>query len=107
MHRAWQPYVNSCGFAAVRYDFVGRVERLQRDFARLIAALKLEEGGGAAALAAHWAAIAEKTLPPWPLDGPDHLLHIKVCARARHLHNPDQPYPAPYCCPPLRISTTI
>jgi hypothetical protein len=61
MHRPWQPYTETCKFGSVQYSFIGRVENLSEDMARIMQTLGM--GERERKLLEH---IFEKSRPPDP-----------------------------------------
>lgn len=77
MHHAWQPFTSQCGFgreggAGPTYDFIGRLENLQSDFAHVMRALGL-------VTAEHrrlWEQVSSKSAPALSLGGADRALRL-------------------------------
>jgi len=78
MHRSWQPYSDTCQFARMHYDFIGRLEYLSRDAAHVMDALKLDNAEKR--LFEH---VAAKSAPIQPLGSEDRIL------RLRHYYHSD------------------
>ena len=72
MHRAWQPFTETCRFGTVRYDFVGRLEHLQADFGRVMRALKLD-----ATDQRLWEQVSSKSAPTRPIGSDDRVLRLQ------------------------------
>jgi len=71
LHRSWQPYSDTCQFGARRYDFVGRLESLERDMRFVMEALKLEEADRRL-----WEQVSAKSRPMQPIGGEDRILQL-------------------------------
>ena len=83
MHHAWQPYTEACGFTrGVRYDFVGRLETLQADIAKIFDALQLD-----AADRKLWDQVSSKTRPVQPIGGYDRTLRLQHYYQSDDAHD--------------------
>jgi hypothetical protein len=73
MHHAWKPYTEACGFdRGIHYDFIGRLEHLQRDMAHVMDVLKLDAGERHL-----WEQVSTKTRPLQPIGGHDRTLRLQ------------------------------
>lgn len=72
MHRAWRPYVPTCRFHEVAYDFIGRFETVQRDLPELMARMGLTSEREKRI----WQRANAETKPVVPTDSPDYFLKL-------------------------------
>ena len=110
MHRPWQPYTETCKFGSVQYSFIGRVENLSEDMARIMQTLGM--GERERKLLEH---IFEKSRPPDPpLDRQLRLLHYyysdddhDVSTAPRRTRSTQNAYPPRFQLQPPPISPCV
>lgn len=72
MHRAWQPFSEICQFDHVKYDYVGRLEDLARDFGHVMQVLKIGDADQRL-----WEQVSSKTRPAQSIGGHDRILRLQ------------------------------
>ena len=83
MHNAWRPYSEICGFdRGVTYDFIGRLEHLQRDVAHVMDKLKID-----AAERQLWEQVSSKTKPLQAIGGHDRTLRLQHYYQSDDAHD--------------------
>ena len=77
MHAAWKPFTTSCGFGLTdrggpKYDFVGRIETLQRDVSHVMSVLGLTSAEDRRL----WEQVSGKSAPALAIESADRALRL-------------------------------